>query len=97
MTARRQIAVLGLGRFGQTVARELTRIGHDVLAIDSNERVVQDIAADVTQAVEADMTSEDSLRDMGVARFDVAIMAISSSLETSILTTVVVKIGRAHV
>jgi trk system potassium uptake protein TrkA len=91
MTARRQIAVLGLGRFGQTVARELTRIGHDVLAIDSNERVVQDIAADVTQAVEADMTSEDTLRDMGVARFDVAIVAISSSLETSILTTVVLK------
>ena len=91
MTARRQIAVLGLGRFGQTVARELTRIGHDVLAIDCNERVVQDIAADVTQAVEADMTNQDTLRDMGVARFDVAIVAISSSLETSILTTVVLK------
>src|SRR5262249_8256205 len=65
--------------------------GHDVLAIDYNERVVQHIAADVTQAVEADMTSEDTLRDMGVARFDVAIVAISSSLETSILTTVVLK------
>jgi trk system potassium uptake protein TrkA len=91
MVARRQIAVLGLGRFGQTVARELTRIGHDVLAIDSNERIVQDIAADVMHAVEADMTDEDTLRELGVAKFDVAIVAISSSLETSILATVLLK------
>lgn len=91
MSARRQIAVLGLGRFGQTVACELTRIGHDVLAIDSDARIVQDIAPEVTQAVEADMTDEDTLRDMGVANFDVAIVAVSSSLETSILTTVLLK------
>ena len=48
MAIRRQVAVLGLGRFGQAVALELTRLGHDVLAVDRDERVVQDIADEVT-------------------------------------------------
>ena len=54
MSSRRQVVVLGLGRFGQTVARELTRLGHDVLALDSDERIVQAVAEDVTQAIQVD-------------------------------------------
>jgi trk system potassium uptake protein TrkA len=91
MARRRQVAVLGLGRFGETVARELTRLGHDVLAIDSNERVVQAVADHVTHAVQADSTDEDELNELGLSRFDTAIVAVSGSLEASILTTVLLK------
>ena len=64
MATRRQVAVFGLGQFGQAVALELTRLGHDVLAVDRNERVVQDIADTVTYAVEADVTDPDALDDV---------------------------------
>ena len=91
MPMRRQIAVLGLGRFGQAVALELTRLGHDVLAVDRDERVVQSIADDVTHAVQADITDPDALAALGLADFDTAIVAISESLEASIMATVLLR------
>jgi trk/ktr system potassium uptake protein len=91
MSSRRQVVVLGLGRFGQTVARELTRLGHDVLALDSNERIVQAVAEDVTQAIQVDFTDEDALTELGVGDFDAAIVAVSTHLEASILTTVLLQ------
>jgi trk system potassium uptake protein TrkA len=97
MPVRRQIAVLGLGRFGQAVALELTRLGHDVLAIDRDERAVQRIADDVTHAVQADITDAEALEALGLAEFDTAIVAVSESLEASIMATVLLRrigIGR---
>jgi trk system potassium uptake protein TrkA len=91
MTTRHSVAVLGLGRFGQSVARELTRLGHDVLALDRSERIVQSVADDVTHAVQADITDEDALRELGVGDFDTAIVGVSTNLEASILTTVLLK------
>jgi trk system potassium uptake protein TrkA len=91
VSTRRQVAVLGLGRFGQSVARELTRLGHDVLAVDSSEKIVQEIADEVTHAVEADVTDEDALRELGLGDYDTVIVGISSDLEASILATVLVK------
>jgi trk system potassium uptake protein TrkA len=91
MAVRRQVAVLGLGRFGQTVARELTRLGHDVLAVDSNARIVQAIADDVTHAVQTDFTDEDALIELGLGTYDTAIVAVSTNLESSILTTVLLQ------
>jgi trk/ktr system potassium uptake protein len=91
MTIRRQVAVLGLGRFGSTVARELTRLGHDVLAVDSSERLVQAIADDVTHAVQADFTDEEALKELGLGSYDTAIVAVSTNLESSILTTVLLQ------
>jgi trk system potassium uptake protein TrkA len=88
MSNRRQVAVLGLGRFGQAVARELTRLGHDVLAIDRDEKVVQSLADEVTHAVQADITDPDALEVLGLADFDTAIVAASGSLEASIMATV---------
>jgi trk system potassium uptake protein TrkA len=88
---KQSVAVLGLGRFGQAVARELTRLGHDVLAIDTSEQVVQELADEVTHAVQADVTDADALQELGLADFDTAIVAISSHLEASILATVLVK------
>jgi trk system potassium uptake protein TrkA len=80
-----------LGRFGQAVARELTALGHDVLAIDLNEKDVQDATGSVTHAVQADITDRDALRELGVGEFDAVIVAVSSNLEASILATVLVK------
>ena len=84
---RRQVAVLGLGRFGQAVARELTRLGHDVLGIDSNERAVQSVVDQLTHAVQADVTDGEALAELGLADFDTVVVAVSSDLEASILAT----------
>jgi trk system potassium uptake protein len=91
MSNRRQVAVLGLGRFGAAVARELTRLGHDVLALEASEKIVNDVADEVTHAVRVDITDEDALRDLGLGSFDTAIVAVSSDLEVSILATVLLK------
>jgi trk system potassium uptake protein TrkA len=90
MAGRQQVAVLGLGRFGETVARELTRLGHEVLAVDSNERVVQDLADDVTHVVQADVTDGDVLKELGLSNFDTAIVAVSN-VEVSILAIVLLQ------
>jgi trk system potassium uptake protein TrkA len=91
MAERRQVAILGLGRFGQTVARELTRLGHDVLALDSNERLVQAVADDVTHAVQTDFTDEEALTALGLGNYDTAVVAVSTNLESSILATVLLQ------
>ncbi len=61
------VLVVGLGRFGSAAARELMLLGHEVLAIDRNEAVVNDISPDITHAVQADATDEDALRAVGRA------------------------------
>jgi trk system potassium uptake protein TrkA len=91
VAVKRQVAVLGLGRFGQAVARELTRLGHEVLAVDSSEQIVQDVVEDVTHAAQADITDEDALRELGLGSFETAIVAVSSHLEASILAAVLLK------
>lgn len=96
--AREQVVVIGLGRFGSAVARELERLGHEVLAIDRDEQRVNDIASDVTHALELDAADEDALRDAGAAEFGTAIVAISSDAESSIFATMVLKrLGVANV
>ena len=88
----RQVCVVGMGRFGATVARELYQSGYDVLAIDSDENKVQDMLGQVTYAVRADATNETVLRELGVEDFDVAIVALGSeNIQASILITVLLK------
>jgi trk system potassium uptake protein len=89
--AREQVVVIGLGRFGSAVARELERLGHEVLAIDRDEQRVNDIAPDVTHALELDAADEDALRGAGAGDFGTAIVAISSDAEPSIFATMVLK------
>ena len=89
--ARQQVLVIGLGRFGTAVARELERLGHEVLAIDANEQAVNEVARDVTHAVQADASDEDALRSVGADHFQTAIVAISSKAEPSIFATMVLK------
>ena len=89
--AGQQVMVLGLGRFGSAVARELERLGHEVLAIDANEQAVNDIARDVTHAMQMDASDETALRAAGAENFHTAIVAISSKAEPSIFATMVLK------
>lgn len=96
--ARQQVMVVGLGRFGSAVARELERLGHEVLAIDAREQAVNDISAEVTHALQLDAADEAALRDAGAAQFHTAIVAISSKAEPSIFATMVLKrLGVANV
>jgi trk system potassium uptake protein len=80
------VVVIGLGRFGGAVARELVSLDREVLGIDSVEERVQEFSSYLTHVVQADPTNEEALRDLGVADFDAAVVAIGSSLETSILS-----------
>jgi trk system potassium uptake protein TrkA len=83
--------VIGLGRFGSSVARTLFDMGYDVLAIDKDEEAVQSIAKDVTHVVQADATDEETLRSVGIRNFDVAVVAIGDDIQASILVTVLLK------
>lgn len=84
------IAVIGLGRFGSNLAITLSELGHDVLAIDSDERTVQKIADSVTHAVQADGTDEATLIELGITEYDLAFVAFGD-IEGSILTTTLLK------
>lgn len=88
---KKQIAVIGQGQFGVAVAITMTNMGHDVLAIDLNERKVQQVASQVTHAVQADATNEDVLKDLGIGNFDIAVIAVGSRIETNILATILAK------
>ena len=88
---KHSVIVIGLGRFGSAAARELMELGHEVLAIDDSEVKVNEIAADVTHAVELDASDEQALRDVGAGEFEHAIVAISSNTEASIFATMALK------
>lgn len=80
------VAVIGLGRFGSSVALELMCIGADVLGIDADEELVQRFDGQLTQVVRADTTDEIALRELSIADCDRVVVSIGSNLEASILT-----------
>jgi trk system potassium uptake protein len=88
---KQSILVIGLGRFGTAAARELMRLGHDVLAVDRDEQRVNDIAPVVTHALQVDASDVDALKAIGAGEFDHAIVAISSAAEPSIFATMALK------
>lgn len=81
----RQFVVIGLGRFGSSIAKTLYSLGNDVLAIDADEDIIQNISDSVTHAVQADATDENSLRTLGISNFDVAVITIGSNVQGSIM------------
>lgn len=87
----KQFLVIGLGRFGASLARTLSQAGNEVLGVDRREDLVQDMSDAITQAVQADATDEQVLRSLGVANFNVAIVAIGENLQASILCTLLLK------
>lgn len=89
--AKKQYAVIGMGRFGTSVAKELSGMGFDVLAVDASEQRIQEIAGMVTHAVSSDSTDEEALRALGIRNFDVVVVAIGEDIQSSILTTLILK------
>jgi trk system potassium uptake protein TrkA len=94
----KQFVVIGCGRFGSSVALKLTELGAEVMVVDSSEERIQNIADNVTHAVQADATDENSIKALGINNFDVAIITIGSNIQSSILITLMVKeLGVKHI
>lgn len=84
-----RVVVIGLGRFGSSLALELVSHGTEVMAIDQDPKLVQRHADDLTHAVVADSTDAEVMRQLGVDEFQLAVVGIGTNLEASILTTAV--------
>jgi potassium uptake system protein len=89
--SNKQFVIIGLGRFGSSIAKTLYSLGNDVLAIDKDEDIVQEIADSVTHAVQLDATDENALRSLGIRNFDVAVVTIGDNIQSSIMATLLVK------
>lgn len=88
---KKQFVVIGMGRFGYSVATCLAGLGEDVLAVDVDEGRIAEIAPHVTHAVQADSTDEKALKALGIGNFDVAIVSIGTNLQASIMVTMLCK------
>ncbi|MGI6263948.1 MAG: potassium channel family protein, partial [Acutalibacteraceae bacterium] len=86
----KQIAVLGLSRFGVSVARALEKLGVEVLGVDFDERLVNDYADELTHAVQADITDPDALEELNLKEFDAVVLSIRE-VESSCLAAITLK------
>ena len=100
---KKQVVVIGLGRFGSSVARSLYNLGHDVLAMDVDEERVQNMMGQVTYPVVGDGTNESTLRELGVPDYNAAVVAVGTDIVASVMACVLLKnmsetyiVGRAH-
>jgi len=94
---RKQIVVIGLGRLGLSLAKTLMTIGHEVLALDNDEKLIQAISPFVTRAVQVETTNESALKELGVGNYDIAIV-VMPEIEISVLSTIVIqKLGVPYV
>lgn len=83
--------VLGLGRFGMAFAKTMSNLGHDVLGVDQNPQVIQDVSDELAHVISSEISNEDFLKSIGVSNFDACVVAIGSDLQSSILTTALLK------
>jgi trk system potassium uptake protein TrkA len=88
---KQEFAVIGLGRFGTAVARELLARGHTVLGIDRSREVVQPLSDELTEALILDATDEDALRSVDIAQYDAVVVAIKEDFEDELLATLTLK------
>ncbi|MGC4377948.1 TrkA family potassium uptake protein [Fictibacillus sp. Mic-4] len=87
----KQFAVIGLGRFGGSICREFSNMGYEVLAIDRDIERVNEFSNIVTQAVQANSTDEKALQALGIRNFNHVIVSIGDDIQSSILTTLLLK------
>ena len=80
------VIIIGLGRFGVSVARSLVAMGQEVMAVDLDEARVQRYADEFTHCVQADSTDRDALEQLGIETFDKAVIGISNNVESSVMT-----------
>jgi trk system potassium uptake protein TrkA len=86
-----QFAVIGLGRFGSSLAKELVALGHEVLGIDKDEEIIDEMNELLTHTVVADTIDEEALRSIGIRNFDCVVVAIGDDIQASILTAILLK------
>ena len=91
MSINRTYAILGLGRYGRSVAEELVRNGAEVLAVDSNEEYVKDASTTIPVCKCADITDPEVIAQLGIAEMDVVVVAMASSLEASVMAITLCK------
>ena len=89
--AKKSFAVIGLGQFGISIVEELVDNGMDVIAIDSSEEAVKRISARLPTVAVANATDDEALKELGIKDVDAAIVAFGSHIESSVLTTVILK------
>ena len=87
----REFIIVGLGRYGTSLARRLVEQGHDVLAIDADYQRVQQLSRDLPHIVHIDATNEDALREIGVDHFDTGVVCIGHDFESNLLATVILR------
>ena len=87
----KNILLIGLGRFGRHIALQLNRLGHEVMAVDSNEERVNEILPIVTNAQIGDSTNTEFLKSLGIRNFDVCIVTIGENFQNSLETTSLLK------
>ncbi|RDI47627.1 potassium channel family protein [Falsibacillus pallidus] len=88
---KKEFVVIGLGRFGGSICRALSEQGMEVMAIDQDEDRVNEFASIASHAVVADTTEEVTLKSLGIRNFDHVIVAIGDDIQSSILTTLMLK------
>lgn len=91
MKTNNTYAVLGLGRYGYAVAKELVENGAEVLVVDSDEDLINNVVNDFPLCKCADITDIDAIEQLGISNVDVAIVAVASNLETSVMATTLCK------
>lgn len=91
MKTNNSYAVLGLGRYGYAVAKELVESGAEVIVVDYDEELINDVVDEFPICRCADITDADALEQLGVSNIDIVVVAVASSLETSVLATTLCK------
>jgi trk system potassium uptake protein TrkA len=92
------VVVIGMGRFGKSLALELMKEGTEVLGIDADRKIVESLSGRLTHSVIADSTNEDAMRQLAVHEFDRAVIGVGNDLEASILSaSVVLRLGVPNV
>ena len=91
MSINKSYSVFGLGRYGLAVAKELVNNGVEVLAVDSNETIVNSAIADIPFCKCADVTDSEVIKQLGIANMDVVIIAMANNLEASVMAVMLCK------
>lgn len=94
----KELAIIGLGSFGGSLARRLETLGHSVLGIDIDPRLVKDISDEITEAVVLDATDEEALQQVDITAFQTVVVAVADNFEANaLITSTLKKMGILHV
>lgn len=94
---KKQVLIIGLGRFGASLAEALEELGAEVMGVDEREELVTAVADRITHSMIADTTNERVLRELGVADFDAVVCGIGADFEASLMTSLMLReLGAKH-